>query len=101
MDRKEAIDKVIKYKTLLSHHFDLDKVVLFGSYAKDNQAEDSDIDVAVIVDKVEGDYFTYVPLLWKLRREIDYRIAPILLEKDKDQSGFIDEILRTGVIITG
>lgn len=99
MDKKEVIAKLLKYKSLVSSHFDIDKVILFGSYAKGNQREDSDIDVAIVVNSIEQDFFTYAPLLWKLRREIDDRIEPILIEKNKDESGFLQEILTSGQII--
>lgn len=99
MDNREIINKLISYKLLVSKHFDLDKVVLFGSYAKGTQKVDSDIDVAIIVNSLDQDFFTYAPLLWKLRREIDVRIEPILIEKNNDESGFLNEILRTGLVI--
>ncbi len=99
MDKREVINKLSAYKKLLSNYFDLDKIVLFGSYASGNPREDSDIDVAVVVNSVDDDFFAYAPLLWKLRREIDDRIEPILIEKDKDESGFLQEILRTGLVI--
>lgn len=99
MDKSEVIDKLSKYKVLVSKHFDIDKIVLFGSYAKGNQKDDSDIDVAIIVNSVGQDYFSYAPLLWKLRREIDDRIEPILIEKNHDESGFLNEVLTSGLII--
>ena len=99
MDQKEVITKLLKYKLLVAAHFDLDSLVLFGSFAHGNQRDDSDIDVAVIVNSLDQDYFAYAPLLWKLRREIDDRIEPVLLEKNHDQSGFLKEILQTGIII--
>ncbi|HRZ96610.1 MAG TPA: nucleotidyltransferase domain-containing protein [Paludibacter sp.] len=99
MDNREIINKLSEYKLLLSKHFDVDKVILYGSFAKGNPSSDSDIDVAVIVNSIEEDYFTYAPLLWKLRREIDDRIEPVLIEKDNDISGFLSEVMRTGVII--
>ena len=68
-----------------------------GDSADDD--EDSDIDVAIIVNSVEQDYFSYAPLLWKLRREIDDRIEPILIEKNHDESGFLNEVLTSGMII--
>jgi uncharacterized protein len=49
----------------------VDKVILFGLYAKGTQRNDSDIDVAVVVNSVTGDFFTYTPLIWKLRLEVD------------------------------
>jgi predicted nucleotidyltransferase len=100
MDKAEVIEKLVEYKHRLAEHFDLDKVILFGSYARGNQNEFSDIDVAVIVKKVEGDFFTYTPILWKLRRDIDVLIEPILFEKDdEDISGFLDTILKEGIEI--
>lgn len=99
MDNREVIEKLRQYKKLLSIHFDVDKVVLYGSYANGNQRTDSDIDVAIIVNSINQDYFTYAPLLWKLRREIDDRIEPILIEKNNDESGFLSEIMRTGLLI--
>lgn len=99
MDKSEAINKVVRYKALVKKHFDVDSIILFGSYAKGDQNEDSDIDVAIIVDSIDTDFFTYAPLLWKLRREIDDRIEPILIEKNKDESGFLKTIIKTGLII--
>jgi len=99
MDKSEVIIKLKRYKLLVSEHFDIDSLVLFGSYAKGNQNDDSDIDVAVVVNSLDKDYFTYAPLLWKLRREIDDRIEPVLMEKERDDSGFLQEILKTGLII--
>ncbi len=99
MDNREILNMLSSYKILVSKHFDVDKVVLYGSYAKGNQRNNSDIDVAVIVNSVKDDYFTYAPLLWKLRRGIDDRIEPILIEKDNDASGFLSEILKTGIVI--
>ena len=99
MDNRELLNKLIAYKSLVSNHFDLDKMVLFGSFAKGNQREESDIDVAVIVNSVKDDYFVYAPLLFKLRRDIDDRIEPILIDKNNDKSGFMEEVMRTGVII--
>jgi len=99
MDKSEVIKKLKRYKLLVSEHFDIDSLVLFGSYAKGNQNDDSDIDVAVVVNSIDKDYFTYAPLLWKLRREIDDRIEPVLMEKERDDSGFLQEILKTGLII--
>ncbi len=99
MDKKEAINKVKQYKLLLGKHFDLDSVYLYGSYAKDTNQEDSDIDVAVIVRNISGDFFSVNPLLWKLRRQVDDRIEPFLIDKSNDKSGFLEEIKRTGIEI--
>jgi predicted nucleotidyltransferase len=99
MDKREAIIKVREYSILLKNYFPLEKVYLFGSYAKDSYRPDSDIDVAIVVNHLEGDYFSIQPLLWKLRRQIDDRIEPILIERDYDKSGFLSEIQKYGIEI--
>lgn len=99
MDKGEAISKVKAYRMLLKEHIAFDKVYLFGSYASNTHRMDSDIDVAIVVQKIEGDYFKIQPLLWKLRRQVDDRIEPILIERENDLSGFITEIQRNGIEI--
>ncbi len=99
MDKTEVILKLRQYKLLLKEYFDVYKVFLFGSYAKGDNKNNSDIDVAIIVNNLKGDYFATTPLLWKLRRQIDDRIEPIIFEKDKDSSGFLEEIQKSGIEI--
>jgi len=100
MDKSEAINKVREYKFLLRNHFPHEKVYLFGSYAKNNFSADSDFDVAIVVKHIEGDYFSIQPLLWKLRRQVDDRIEPILIERDNDNGDFLSEIKKYGIEIS-
>jgi predicted nucleotidyltransferase len=98
MDKKEAIKKLKKYKEMLSKEMVFDKMILLGSYAEGNPREDSDIDVAIIVNKIQGDFFSTRPLLWRIRREVDDRIEPVILETGHDESGFLKEVIKTGII---
>jgi uncharacterized protein len=99
MDKEEVIKKLVQYKHLLSQYMSFEKMILFGSYARGTQREESDVDVAIIVDEISGDYFSARPLLWRIRREVDDRIEPVLLEKKYDKSGFLEEITKTGILI--
>ncbi len=99
MDKAEAVAKVKQYSALLKQHIQFDKIYLFGSFAKATHRPDSDIDVAIVVDKLEGDFFSIHPLLWKLRRQIDDRIEPILIEKDFDDADFYKEVQNHGIQI--
>ena len=99
MDKGEAVNIVKAYRHLLKDHMQFDHVYLFGSYANDSYKDNSDIDVAIVVDRIEGDYFSVNPLLWKLRRQIDDRIEPILIEKDFDDADFLGEIQKYGIEI--
>lgn len=97
MDRREALEKVAAYAELVKKHFPDGSVYLFGSYAKGTGRDDSDIDVAIVVKKIIGDFFATRPLLWRLRMEVDDRIEPVLLEDDEDVSGFLAEIKQSGI----
>lgn len=99
MDKAAVITILKKYKALLSKHMHFKEMILFGSYARGSANENSDMDVAVIVDTTDDDYFSTRPLLWKIRREIDDRIEPILLEEQNDESGFLSEIKKYGIPI--
>ena len=72
--------------------------MLYGSYARGNAREESDIEVPIVVNSIDESYFSYALLLWKLRRQVDDRIELILMEKDKDNSGFLEEIMRKGYV---
>ena len=101
MDKENAVKSLKSYLNfLIENKINVKEAYLFGSYAKNTNNQDSDIDVAIIVNKINGDYFTTTPLLWKLRRQIDDRIEPILFEKGNDKSGFIDEIKKFGIEIS-
>ena len=104
MDEKEfIIQKVKAYKNLVDTLFPvtIDECWLYGSYAKGTQRKYSDIDVAFVVDHLDENYdFTRTePFLWKLTRQIDNRIEPLLIARDTDYSGFLNEIKLTGIKI--
>ena len=99
MDKSQVLEKAMQYAALVSDKIKLQKVVLYGSYARGNWKEESDIDIAVVVDTVAGDFLETEAMLYKLRRNIDDRIEPVLLEEENDESGFLSEILKYGQVI--
>jgi len=102
MDEREyIIEKVKDYQALVKNNFPIpiENVYLFGSYAKGTPHKDSDIDVAFVVNHFEGDFFEIMPLLWKLRRQVDWRIEPHVVARDTDYAGMLNEIQRTGFLV--
>jgi len=104
MDKRETIVSRVKtYKELVDSSFPIkiDQFWLFGSYAKGSSNKLSDIDVALVVEHLDEDYdfFKTEPLLWKLTRQVDDRIEPVLIARDTDYAGLLDEIQRTGIQI--
>ena len=98
MDRT-IIKSIKKFAELVSREFAVKKIILYGSYAKGTPNENSDIDVAVILDRYEGDILKANSRLFALVRDIDVRIEPILLELEHDKSGFIESIMRNGKVV--
>lgn len=99
MGYEEIIDKTKKYSDRVVDFMHPKMVVLYGSYAKGTAHEDSDIDIAVICDSLGDDFLKKSQQLFKLRRGIDSRIEPVLLEQGNDISGFCEEILKIGKVI--
>jgi uncharacterized protein len=99
MDKETVIEIVKEYSEEIRSFLPVKKVILFGSFARGDQKEHSDIDIAVVVEKIKGDYLDLSSKLFSVRRPIDSRIEPILFEEGYDPSGFLEEIYRTGIIV--
>jgi predicted nucleotidyltransferase len=99
MGYEEVIDKIEAYSRRVRDHCHPIMIVVYGSYARGTATEDSDIDIAVICDAMSGDYLENAAALFKLRRDIDLRIEPVLIESNNASGSFYNEILRTGKIV--
>lgn len=98
MDKEQAIALAKKYKEMVAEKLPLKALYLYGSYSKGNYNENSDIDIAVVVDRLNDNYFEDTPLLWKLKRKISNLIEPVLLTEDMDNPLYCD-IMKTGILI--
>ena len=96
MDKAKAIQIAKSYKAAVESRLPLKALYLYGSYSKGNATEDSDIDIAVVVDCLCDNYFEDTPLLWKLRRKVSNLIEPVLLTEDLNNPLYAD-ILKTGI----
>jgi predicted nucleotidyltransferase len=97
MDKTDALTIAQQYAGVLKDNFDLVKVILFGSYARGNYTDDSDIDIAVVL----YDYNNLLDIqleLMRVRRNIDSRIEPHpFREKDFNISNpLVNEIVKYG-----
>ena len=100
LPKEFALELVRRYKAVIAPHFDpAMKVMMFGSYAKDCPNEWSDIDVAVIVPKIEeGTWWDTSSSLCHDVDKVSLYIEPILLESGED-SPIYREVMRTGVAV--
>ncbi|MCL2775240.1 MAG: nucleotidyltransferase domain-containing protein [Oscillospiraceae bacterium] len=99
LDKDTVVKTVKQYADILTQEISPAAIVLYGSYAKGNPHENSDIDVAVIFDGFTGDWLKTASLLWRLRRNVSFDIEPVLLDSTQDKSGFVKNIYKTGQVI--
>ena len=101
MDKREIIEVIKKYIFFLKENkFPVQKVYIFGSYAKGNMHDDSDIDLAIILSDLENSFLTQYQLM-RMRRNFDLRIEPHPFREEDFNLGnpFVSEILSTGIRI--
>jgi predicted nucleotidyltransferase len=99
VDKRKVDEKVRRFAQAVAERYRPSRVILFGSYAKGSPRADSDIDVAVIFERIDGDFLALESQLYMLRNVIDVNIEPVLLEEGDDRSGFLEEVVRTGELI--
>ena len=99
MDKDQVLEIATRYFELVSKELKPRKVLLFGSYARGNWHEFSDIDIAIVVDSIDGDFLDMASMLYRLRRDIDDRIKPVLIEEGTDSSGFLEEITKYAKVL--
>ena len=98
MDKSQVIEIAREYKAAVMRQLGQVTVYLYGSYSKGTAREDSDIDVAVVVPRLEEDYMSISAKLWRLTMDINTLIEPILIE-ECHPSPLYEDILRTGTLV--
>ena len=101
MVNQRVIDTVRQYVMIIPKDFGVKKAYLFGSFAKGSEKEESDIDIALVLENMP-DFFYAQKQLMKLRRKIDLRIEPHPIKEQDFNSlnPFAYEIEKTGIEIT-
>ncbi|WP_373496615.1 nucleotidyltransferase domain-containing protein [Aquiflexum sp.] len=100
MVNQGILETAKKYIRIIPKDMGLKKAYLFGSFAKGNEKEASDIDIALVVENMT-DFFSTQRQLMKLRRQIDLRIEPhpIKVQDFNSSDPFTNEIKKTGIEI--
>jgi predicted nucleotidyltransferase len=93
---------LLRYRSLLEKDgFPVKKMILYGSYARGNFKNYSDIDVCIISDKLLKKKNYYKSYLWKKVLEVDPRIEPVGYhpKEFKDIDPLVNEIKKEGIEI--
>jgi len=105
MDKKtnlnlEVFDIAKRYiKALAENNIPIKTAILFGSYVNGKFEKWSDIDIALVSDKFEGNRFYDRRKIADVTLAIDVRIDPLTYrpeEFDENEDLFVGEIIRTG-----
>ena len=87
----------------------IDKILLYGSYAREDYKEDSDIDVVAIVHGTREELQSQLKQIWDYSAELELEHETILsptvipfdeFERYKDDLPYYRNISREGVVIS-
>ena len=98
MDREHALNIDRSYKEAILPLLSNAKVYLYGSCSRNEAHKNSDIDVAVVIPKLKGDWLDTTSSLWLATIDIDTSIEPILLE-ECNPSPLFDDVVRNGIVV--
>ena len=96
MDKSKVRKLVEEYANIVVKNMIVNKIILYGSYARGDYRKDSDIDVAIVVPRssISNDILEDMAKLFKLRRNVSIDIEPVLLIDEEDASGFLESISK-------
>lgn len=94
MTKDEILNKLSKNKSYIVRNFEVEKIGLFGSYAKGKQTEDSDIDIYV---EFKHKTFDNLAGLWNYLEEL-YHKKIDLFHKHKNNNEVIISNIQKDVI---
>jgi len=94
MTKNEILNELSKNKSYIEQKFEVDKIGLFGSYAKGKQTEDSDIDIYV---EFKHKTFDNLAGLWNYLEEL-YHKKIDLFHKHKNNNKVIISNIQKDVI---
>ena len=78
MVNKSIVKIIRRYLALLAENgINSEKAILFGSYARGDYRQSSDIDILVISKQFDKDRWSREDDMWKLVRHVDSRIQPV------------------------
>lgn len=90
-DIKEMLEEVLK-------HTEVERAILFGSYAKNKPTEQSDIDILIDSNgKIRG--LKYFAIIDMIRQKFDKEVDVIEKTEIDENSKIEKEIERTGIVI--
>ncbi|MEN2974179.1 MAG: nucleotidyltransferase domain-containing protein [Candidatus Caldarchaeales archaeon] len=101
---EEIFSKIEEYKEILIQKLKPDLIILFGSFAKRDFNEGSDVDLLVVADFKQS-FLDRIKLLLEFNEQLKLPLEPIgytleeFLEMFRRENRFISEVLEKGEIL--
>jgi uncharacterized protein len=103
MDKRDAIKIAKRYVDKVSEKYQIENVILFGSFAKGTNHDDSDIDLAIVFKQLHNNIIDMQVELMCLRGDNDLLIEPhpFMLSDFNLSNPVVAEILKNGIELKG
>ena len=95
MTKEQIINYLRTHKNEFMQKYNVEKIGLFGSYARDEAKEDSDIDIFV---KMEPDFFKLIGLKQQIEDYFNTKVDIVRL-RDKMNEALKHRILKDGIYV--
>lgn len=96
MTTPEILDILRKFKYAFSQRFGITSLGIFGSFARSQQNESSDVDVVVTLE--ESDFFILVAIQEELEKLTGYKVDVVNL-RDSLRESFKNNILKDAIFV--
>ena len=101
LDKKKVREIAGEFAARVRENHNPKSIILFGSYVNGNPSEYSDIDIAVIFERIEENWMEtwkeIIGIAWDV--DVTAGIEPHMLDETCNRSGFLDHIKKTGEYI--
>jgi len=91
MTKKEILNELSKNKSYIEQNFEVEKIGLFGSYAKGKQTEESDIDIYV---EFKHKTFDNLAGLWNYLEELYHKKIDLYHKHNNNNKVIISNIQK-------
>ena len=95
MTKETIINYLTNHKKEFQKEYEVEKIGLFGSYARDEARQDSDIDIFV---KMKPDFFKLIGLKQQIEEYFNIKVDIVRL-RDKMNMALKRRILKDGIYV--
>ena len=105
-EERAEIEEIKEFIGKIKDKYKIEKAILFGSFARGEEREDSDVDLIIVSDYFKGKSALKRPSSLYLEWNLDYPVDFICYTKEeferlKNRASLVREALKEGVVVEG